>query len=178
MTRRQAIARLDGEGLRFVATTGSGHVIAMDTADGDTAPRPAELLVVALAGCTAMDVVAILRKKGGRIATYEVEVEAEQRAPNHPHAFLQFSIRHVVSGDVAEEALRRSIELSATRYCAVGSTLASGIAELHHGYRLTTSSGEALEGEVVVTGPYEGPEELGTGSRAAGSGRAAVLARA
>lgn len=63
MSTKTVSARLDGDGLRLVAETGSGHRLVMDTAEGDAGPRPAELLMVAQAGCTAMDVVSILRKK-------------------------------------------------------------------------------------------------------------------
>jgi putative redox protein len=55
--------RLHGDGLRLTALTGSGHTLFMDSAEGDSGARPAELLMLALAGCTAMDVVSILRKK-------------------------------------------------------------------------------------------------------------------
>jgi putative redox protein len=124
-----------------------------------------------------MDVLSILRKKGQVISSYEIEVDGDQRESSHPHAFERFDIRHVVAGDVTEEALRRSIELSATRFCTVTSNLASGLAEIHHGYRLRPRSGDDLEGEVVVTGPFEGPDELGVGFRAAGAGPERALAR-
>jgi len=68
---------LDGDGSRLVALTGSGHTIVMDNAEGDSGPRLAELLVVAQAGCTAMDVASILRKKRQAFTRYEVRVSAE-----------------------------------------------------------------------------------------------------
>ena len=63
MGARTATARLEGDGMRFIAITGSGHSIAMDNAQGDTGARPAEPLLVAQAGSPAMDVIAILRKQ-------------------------------------------------------------------------------------------------------------------
>ena len=60
---KTATLRLDGPGLRFVGLTGSGHALATDGADGDSGPRPTELLLAALGACTAMDVISILRKK-------------------------------------------------------------------------------------------------------------------
>lgn len=146
--------RLDGEGLAIVATTGSGHTLRMDTAEGDTGPRPAELLLVAQAGCTAMDVVSILRKKRQSFTRYEVRVSGEQREDPVPHVFQGIQIVHVVDGDVEPEALRRAIELSATKYCTVTGNLASGVAEVRHAYLLRTPGGDESYRDVVVTGPH------------------------
>jgi putative redox protein len=60
-------------GMRFVATTGSGHEVAMDNAAGDTGPRPTELVLAAIAGCTALDVIDILTKKRQVVDAYSVE---------------------------------------------------------------------------------------------------------
>ena len=79
MATKTVTARLDGDGLRLIARTGSGHTIVMDNAEGSSGPRPAELLMVALAGCTAMDVASILRKKRQAFCRYEVRVAGEQR---------------------------------------------------------------------------------------------------
>src|SRR5688500_7069055 len=109
MATKTVKVRLEGEGSRFVALTGSGHDIVMDNADGDSGPRPAELLVVALAGCTAMDVVSILRKKRQSFSHYEVRVAAEQRDDPPPHVFERARILHVIDGAVEVEAVRRAI---------------------------------------------------------------------
>jgi putative redox protein len=147
-----AAARLDGDGLRMTGSTGSGHRIVMDTAEGDAGARPAELLLVAQAGCTAMDVVSILRKKRQPFTHYEVRVAGEQREDDHPHVFEVIRIVHVVEGPVDREAVRRAIELSATRYCTVSANLAAGITKIHHSYLLRTPDGDEYA-EVVVTGP-------------------------
>jgi putative redox protein len=157
MSTRTATARLDGDGLRLVAESGSGHRVVMDTADGDRGPRPAELLMIAQAGCTAMDVVSILRKKRQHVTRYEVRVAGDQRDDPHPHVFERIRIIHVVEGDVAVEAVRRAIELSATRYCTVTANLASGVAEIRHAYVVRDVAGEEHYGEVAVTGPLEAP---------------------
>jgi putative redox protein len=150
---RTVTAELDGEGLRLVARTGSGHTIVMDDAAGDTGARPAELLVVAQAGCTAMDVVSILRKKRQAFTRYRVRVIAEQRDDPPPHVFEQVRIVHVVDGPVEVEALRRAIELSATKYCTVTANLAAGVTVIRHTYLLHDAEGEEHYGEVAVTGP-------------------------
>jgi putative redox protein len=152
MATRLAAARLAGDGLRFTGSTGSGHTLTMDTAEGDAGPRPAELLLVAQAGCTAMDVVSILRKKRQALASYEVRVVGEQREDPHPHVFEHVRIVHVVDGPVDREALRRAIELSATKYCTVSANLSAGVAEIHHAYLLRSPDGDEYA-EVTVTGP-------------------------
>lgn len=162
MTTKTVEATLDGDGLRLVARTGSGHTIVMDNAEGDTGARPAELLVVAQAGCTAMDVVSILRKKRQAFTRYEVRVAAEQRDDPPPHVFVQLRVLHVVEGDVDVEAVRRAIELSATRYCTVTGNLSSGVAEVRHAYLIRDAAGGEHYGEVIVTGPLEDPSALGS----------------
>ena len=170
MAQKKVSARLEGEGLQFVARTGSGHTIVMDNADGDRGPRPAELLIVAQAGCTAMDVVSILRKKRQAFSRYEVRVTGEQRDDPHPHVFEDIRIVHVVHGNVDVEAVRRAIELSATKYCAVAANLASGVTTIHHAYVVRDATGEEHYGEVVVTGPEESMGTLGLRSRVASPG--------
>ena len=161
MATKTVTVSLDGDGSRFVALTGSGHAIVMDDAEGDSGPRPAELLIVALAGCTAMDVASILRKKRQAFTRYEVRVAAEQRDDPPPHVFERVRIVHAVDGPVDIEAVRRAIDLSATRYCTVTGNLASGVTEIHHAYLVHGADGEEHFGEVVVTGPDERPDALG-----------------
>jgi putative redox protein len=167
MATKTVTTRLDGDGLRLIARTGSGHTIVMDNAEGDSGPRPAELLVVAQAGCTAMDVVSILRKKRQAVTRYEVRVAAEQRDDPSPHVFERIRIVHAVEGTIDIEALRRAIELSATRYCTVTGNLSSGVTEIHHAYVVRDAAGDEQYGEVVVTGPAESPDALGRRFRAA-----------
>jgi len=79
--------------------------------------RPMELFAIGLAGCTAMDVISILGKKRQEVTNFEVQVHVE-RAQEHPTVFTSAVIEYYVSGhDIKEEALLRSMELSATRYC-------------------------------------------------------------
>jgi putative redox protein len=155
MGEKQVSLRHEG-GLRFVATTGSGHAVAVDNAEGNSAPRPTELLLASIAGCTAMDVVDILRKKRQAFDRYEVQVSGTQRDAA-PNVFLEITVLHVVEGDVETEAVRRSIELSATRYCTVSAQVASGVARVSHRYLIKRPAGSVApaeeSGEVVVTGP-------------------------
>lgn len=166
MSTKTVTGRLEGEGLRIVAETGSGHRLVMDDAEGDSGPRPAELLVAAQAGCTAMDVIAILRKKRQQPSRYEVRVTGEQRDDPHPHIFERLRIIHVVEGDVEVEAVRRAIELSATKYCTVTANLASGAAEIRHAFVVRDAAGEEHYAEVAVTGPGASPDAPGIRPRA------------
>jgi putative redox protein len=150
-----ALIRLTDDGLQFEATTGSGHTMVLDDAERDTGARPAELLGVAIAACTGMDVISILRKKRQPVTGYEIRVSGHQMQ-ERPHAFVRFDVVHVVDGaGIDAEAVRRSVELSATKYCSVGSTLASGLLEIHHGYLVRDPDGTEHSGDVVVMGPNE-----------------------
>lgn len=122
----QAKVRFD-EGLRFVGTADSGHAVVMDGAPraggADSAARPSELLLLGLAGCTAMDVISILRKKRQPVEGLEVTVSGETTG-GHPATFRNLSVRYTVRGlGVDPGAVRRAIELSETKYCSVGATL-------------------------------------------------------
>lgn len=165
MAIKTARARHIGPDLRLEVETGSGHRLVLDTAAGNAGPRPAEMLLVAQAGCTAMDVVSILAKKRQEVTRYEVEVRGEQRDDPYPHVYTRIDVVHRVEGPAVEEAaVRRAIELSATKYCTVTAQLAAGVAEIHHRYVLRRGTGdgaEVREGEVVVTGPGEPPDALG-----------------
>ena len=169
MTTKSVVARHSGEGLRFTVDTGSGHRLVLDNAEGNTGARPTEMLLVGQAGCTGMDVISILRKKRQEVTSYQVSVTAEEHE-GHPSYFSRADIVHEVEGPALDEAaVRRAIELSATRYCSVAAMLSAGTVEMHHRYRITGHAGAAIEGEVLVTGPHADPENL---AGAAGGGAA------
>ncbi len=107
-------------GRQFVARTGGGHYFLMDDKDGASGPKPIELVAAALAGCTAFDVITILRKKRQQVTAYQVFVEADQ-AQEAPMVFTEVRIRHVISGyDVDAAAVEDAIRLSEEKYCSVG----------------------------------------------------------
>ncbi len=124
-----------------------------------------EVLLAALGACSAMDVVSILLKKRQQIGAYRVRVEGEQ-ATDHPHALLGARVVHEFEGGRLDPAaVRRSIELSAGRYCAISATLASGATRVSHWYvlrGLTPADDEV--GEVAVSGPYRDPRPLASTS--------------
>ncbi|MDR3748850.1 MAG: OsmC family protein [Acidobacteriota bacterium] len=105
---------------QFIATSGTGHHFLIDDAAGNTGAKPIELVAIALAGCTAFDVINILRKKRQQVTGYEVRVEAEQTAIP-PQVFTQVRTHHIVTGsDVSPQAVAEAIRLSEEKYCSVG----------------------------------------------------------
>ena len=107
-------------GWQFVARTGGGHYFLMDDKDGASGPKPIEMVAAALAGCTAFDVITILRKKRQDVTGYEVFVEADQ-AQEAPMVFTDVRIRHVITGhNIDPAAVEDAIRLSEGKYCSVG----------------------------------------------------------
>jgi putative redox protein len=109
---------------QFVAETGSGHNFVLDDPAGGTGPKPIELVAAALAGCTAFDVITILRgKKRENVTGYEVRVEAEQ-AERPPQVFVAVRIHHIVRGhDIDPAAVSEAIKISEEKYCSVEAML-------------------------------------------------------
>ncbi len=130
---------------QFIATSGSGHHLIIDDAAGNTGPKPIELVAIALAGCTAFDVINILRKKRQEITGYEVKVEADQ-TPDPPQVFTQVRLHHIVTGaDVSAQAVEDAIRLSEEKYCSVG-TMVKLSAELHTTFEIVPATEAALVG--------------------------------
>jgi len=116
------LATVAGTGRQFVAQTAVGHAFVMDDGVGKTAPKPVEYVLLALGGCTAFDVIGILRKKRQRVTRYEIEVKAEQRE-EPPTYFTRVEIKHRLWGEIDPEAVKSAIHLSETKYCAVGAMI-------------------------------------------------------
>lgn len=97
----------------------------------NTGMKPAELVLVALAGCTGMDVISILKKKKQNVLDFVVNVSGERR-PEHPKAWTRLHIEYVVRGhNIDRAAVERAVELSQTKYCSVHATL-HGCVEITH----------------------------------------------
>ena len=109
---------------QFIAETGSGQHIILDDAAGATGAKPIELVAVALAGCTAFDVVTMLRQKHHQKLTgYEVLVETDQ-AERPPQIFTAIRLRHVLTGiGIEKTAVEQAVQLSEEKYCSVGAML-------------------------------------------------------
>ena len=114
--------------MTFTGTAGSGFEVPLGTdpaVGGDNDGfRPLELMAISLAGCTAMDVISILKKKRQEVTGFEVTVDTD-RAEGHPKVYTAATIEYHVTGkEISEKAIARAIELSATRYCPAQSMLA------------------------------------------------------
>ena len=111
-----------GEGMTFLAETGSNHVVVMDGApDGggrNLAPRPMEMVLVGTGGCTAYDVVVILRKSGQAVTGCEVKLTSE-RAETDPKVFTKIHMHFVVRGKgLKRNVVEHAIRLSHEKYCS------------------------------------------------------------
>jgi putative redox protein len=130
---------------QFVAQTGSGHHLLLDDAAGGTGPKPIELVAAGLAGCTAFDVITVLRQKyQQKVTGYEVRVEADQ-AERPPQVFTAVRIHHVVTGfelDVA--ALEEAIRLSEEKYCSV-EAMVQKTASFHTTYEIVEDKTEWMK---------------------------------
>jgi putative redox protein len=118
--------RMAGDGI-FVAVSPGGvaQIVETDSQRGRAA-TPMEMLLVALGGCTAVDVVEILRKKRERVTDYRVEVRGVRR-DEHPRKYTRIEVRHVIVGRrLSEKAVAQAVELSEQKYCSVAATLRPG----------------------------------------------------
>lgn len=121
-----AILTLQDE-MHFTAVPDSGYVVHLDSkpAAGGTGQgaSPMELLMISLAGCTAMDVISILRKKRQNVTGFEIRIHGD-RATDHPKVFTDFELEYIVRGvDIDPEAVERSIKLSTETYCSAHAML-------------------------------------------------------
>jgi len=127
-------------GMQFVGEGGaSKHGIVLDaSADAGgrgTGVRPMELLLVALGGCTAMDVISILRKKRQKVTGLEINLKGEE-ATDWPRRYQTIHLEYVVRGrGLDPQAVARSIELSDTKYCSVSASLRPGV-QITNSYRI------------------------------------------
>jgi len=108
---------------RYVAEATSRHAIVMDTAKEKTASSPMELVLIALCGCTASDVVGILRKNREPFTSLEVSAEGE-RASEYPQVYTEIKLKYRVAGKVSRKAMEDAIRLSKEKYCSVSAMLA------------------------------------------------------
>lgn len=151
-----ATARFDG-GMKFIARSGSGHELTMDTGVDDGGENagfsPMELPLVALLGCTGMDTVSILRKMKQDVTTYEMSAHGV-RAESHPKVFVTIDVEHIFTGNgLVPASVRRAVELSAIRYCSVGGMLQRTATITYKTTLVDAASGERTAVEDVVVGP-------------------------
>ena len=120
---------------QFIADNNRGHYLIIDDPNGNTGPKPIDLVAIGLAGCTAFDVINILRKKRQQVTDYKVTIEADQ-ASDPPQVFTDVRIHHILTGvDISPEAVKDAIRLSEEKYCSVGAMIEKS-AKIHATFEL------------------------------------------
>ncbi|MBT7444066.1 MAG: OsmC family protein [Methylococcales bacterium] len=123
----------------FVAKSGSGHSVVMDGPEDfggqNLGVRPMEMVLMGLGGCTAFDVLLILKKGRHNVTDCEVEITAE-RSESVPKVYTKIHVHFVVTGrGLTEKAVARAVELSSTKYCSVSIMLGHSV-EMSHGFEV------------------------------------------
>lgn len=124
----------------FIAESGSGHAVVMDgppdMGGRNLGVRPMEMLLLGMGGCTAFDVIHILKKGRQQVTDCVADLEAE-RADEDPKIFTKIHVHFVVKGKALDEKrVARAVELSAEKYCSASIMLANGGVEISHDYEL------------------------------------------
>ena len=141
------------EKMTFTGKTNSGFPILLGTPTFPNHATPLELILVGLAGCTAMDVISILEKKHQEVTCFEVRVDAD-RSENHPKVFTNAVITYIVSGkNIDENAVLRAIELSITKYCSVHAMLEQ-VVSMDERYEIHEDEGDGNQ-KMVFQGAWQ-----------------------
>ncbi|EST57484.1 OsmC family protein [Proteus sp. GOKU] len=123
------------EDLSFVGESSSGHQIMMDGNSGDKAPSPMEMVLIAAGGCSAIDVVSILRKGRHQVTDCEVKLTSERRE-EAPRLFTDINLHFIVSGkELTDKIVERAVQLSAEKYCSVSLMLGKA-ANITHSFEI------------------------------------------
>jgi putative redox protein len=122
-------------GKQFVGTDSTRHSVVISTADEGVGMKPSDLLLVALASCTAVDVVEILAKKRTPVSSLEIQTSAVQD-DDAPWTFRKFHLKYFLKGKgLTEKSVRQAIELSEGKYCSVAATV-RGVAEVTYDFEI------------------------------------------
>ena len=140
----KAVIRWQGAAC-FEGESGSGHRVLMDGPPDhggeNRGPRPMETLLLGVGGCSAFDVVHILRKSRQAVTDCRCEIEAERAEDEVPAVFTRIHLHFVVSGDALKEnQVRRAVELSAEKYCSASIMLARAGVNITHSYEIAGAS--------------------------------------
>jgi putative redox protein len=127
------------DGFQFVGESGSGHAIVMDappaSGGGSTGMTPMEMLLVAAGGCSGMDVASVLKKK--RLDVHDIEINVSgEKTEDYPHKYTSIKLEFIVTGsNIPDESVKKAIDLSMDKYCAVKATL-EGSAKIDYTYKI------------------------------------------
>ena len=115
------------DGMQFVARAGDGPAVVLDSSDGGSGPSPMELVLIGVAGCTAIDVIMIMQKKRVDVIDFQVNISGA-RADDHPRRYTKIHIEYVLSGrDIKPNAVEQAIQLSEEKYCSASASLNADI---------------------------------------------------
>ena len=130
------------EELKFVAESGTGHSVVLDTPDSNKGPSPMEMLLMGMGGCTGVDVISILKKARQKVQNCNVQVEAE-REDDYPRIFRKIHLHFILNGtNLSEHQVQRAIQLSQEKYCAASIIMGRSGAEVTHSYEIMAESPE------------------------------------
>ena len=138
MPKRTAVVQ-QIKGITFAGRADTNHWVTMDGSTefggSNAGPRPKELVLIALGGCTGSDVASILQKKRVPVRDFRIELTA-QTAEEHPQVYTEIHVEYVLVGNgIDPEAVERAIELSTTNYCSVSAMLKPSV-KITHSYRI------------------------------------------
>ena len=121
------------DGMQFVARAGKGPAVVLDSSDGGSGPSPMEMVLIGVAGCSAIDVIMILEKKRVQVTDFRVNITGE-RAEEYPQRYTDINVEFVLHGKgIKPKAVEQAIQLSETKYCGA---MASLNADIKTTYRL------------------------------------------
>ena len=130
------------EKMQFVGQAGDSPSVFIDTNDGKTGPTPMEMVLMGVAGCTAIDVIHIMKRRRAEVTGFQVNVTGE-RAEDHPKRYTRILIEYVLEGKgITSKDVERAIKLSTTKYC---SATASMNAQVETSYRILVKEGSKGE---------------------------------
>jgi len=126
------------EKMQFVGQAGDSPSVFIDTNDGKTGPTPMEMVLMGVAGCTAIDVIHIMKRRRAEVTGFQVNITGE-RAEDHPKRYTRILIEYVLDGKgLTSKDVERAIKLSTTKYC---SATASMNAQVETSYRIADKDG-------------------------------------
>jgi putative redox protein len=111
------------EGMQFVGRAGSGPAVVLDSSDGGSGPSPMALVLIGVAGCSAIDVIMIMKKKRAEVTDFQIYITGE-RAEEYPKRYTDIQIEYVLHGkNIKPKAVEQAIQLSETKYCGAVASL-------------------------------------------------------
>ncbi len=121
------------DGMQFIARAGNGPAVVLDSSEGNSGPSPMEMVLIGVAGCSAIDVIMIMEKKRAQVTDFQVNITGE-RASEYPKRYTDIYIEFVLHGKgIKPKAVEQAIQLSETKYCGA---MASLNADVKTAYRI------------------------------------------